>query len=267
MQASRLAVLTRPAGRNEAVAERLRAQGWEVLMLPALRIVPLTPHPLPLAADYDLVIFVSGNAVRHYFASLAPMPGAATWPAATAAAVVGEASAAALRATPQWPESATLLQPVAGAPQDSEALWQTLRTRPTPRRVLIVRGTEGRDWLAEQLAGQGAQVDICAVYARQPDTWPPEALARLAQAARASLPAHWLITSAEGFQAVTRQLEQAGLQAWFSACPGVTVHPRLADLWRRYAADTIGHDGASRAMVQISMPADEALARAFPLQN
>ncbi|SOE49345.1 Uroporphyrinogen-III synthase [plant metagenome] len=267
MQASRLAVLTRPAGRNEALAERLRAQGWETLALPALRIVPLVPQPLPRPADYDVVVFVSGNAVRHYFSSLAQTPGTPVWPAATAAAVVGEASAAALRAVPRWPAGAVLLQPAEGASQDSEALWEVLRARPASRRVLIVRGTEGRDWLAEQLAGQGVQVDICAVYARQPETWSPGALARLHEAARDGQAAHWLITSAESLQAVTRQLEQAGLQAWFAACPGVTVHPRLADLWRRYAADTIGHDEASRAMVQISMPADEALARAFPQQN
>ena len=36
-----LAVLTRPSGRNEALAARLRAHGWEACVLPALEILPL----------------------------------------------------------------------------------------------------------------------------------------------------------------------------------------------------------------------------------
>jgi len=52
-QAPRVAVLTRPAGRNEALAGRLHAAGWTAFILPALEIHPL-PAPaasLPRPAD------------------------------------------------------------------------------------------------------------------------------------------------------------------------------------------------------------------------
>ncbi|MCG2606191.1 MAG: uroporphyrinogen-III synthase, partial [Achromobacter sp.] len=58
-QAPRVAVLTRPAGRNEALADRLRAAGWTPCILPAY---PPLPPPRPRPANYDMVVFVSGNA-------------------------------------------------------------------------------------------------------------------------------------------------------------------------------------------------------------
>ena len=66
-----LAVLTRPSGRNEALAARLRAQGWEACVLPALEILPLDClEGLPMPEDYDMVVFVSGNAARLYLDQL-----------------------------------------------------------------------------------------------------------------------------------------------------------------------------------------------------
>lgn len=66
-----LAVLTRPSGRNEALAARLRAHGWEACVLPALEILPLDClEGLPMPEDYDMVVFVSGNAARLYLDQL-----------------------------------------------------------------------------------------------------------------------------------------------------------------------------------------------------
>lgn len=76
-----LAVLTRPSGRNEALAARLRAHGWEACVLPALEILPLDClEGLPMPEDYDMVVFVSGNAARLYLDQLTRARGGFSWP-------------------------------------------------------------------------------------------------------------------------------------------------------------------------------------------
>lgn len=260
-----LAVLTRPAGRNEALAARLQAAGWQVLVLPALRIEPIPAERLPHPRDYELVVMVSGNAARLYLDGWTLREPGFAWPPGTAAAVVGPASAAALRASPAWHRDAVIIQPGADArSHDSESLWAAMQARGVaPARVLVVRGSTGRDWLAGQLAQLGARVDKLALYRRVPQAWPDADMLRLRQAADAGRSVHWLFTSAESLGAAREQLAKAGLQEWFLRCPAVVTHERLAALWRQYAADTNRNDGPGGAMVKISLPEDEALARSF----
>jgi len=256
-----LAVLTRPAGRNDALAQALRAEGWDVLDLPALRIVPLPADADTLARPqgHDLAVFVSGTAARLYLGQLRDVAGMQQWPAEVAAACVGPGTARALRDSPLWNPAAELLHP---GPQDgsydSEALWQILQERGLrPRRVLLVRGTAGRDWLAGRLAGQGAQVLPYAVYAREPAPWPAAAVAALAARRDAGGQAHWLVTSGEGLAALREQARQAGLLPWWLGGRFVATHPRLAE---RLAAE----DGApAPGMVKICLPEDAAIVQAF----
>ncbi|MEI2417531.1 uroporphyrinogen-III synthase [Orrella sp. JC864] len=260
-----LAVLTRPEGRNEALAARLRQAGWQVLVQPALRIEALDPPELPHPRDYDLVVLVSGNAARLYFSCLRRRYGGFVWPQATAAAVVGAASAAAVQAQPGWNRRAALVSPLPQAlNHDSEALWQAMQAGGLrPQRVLLVRGEHGRDWLAQRLAGQGARVQTLALYRRLPQSWPQSTLLRLRQAAQAQQPAAWLITSAEGLAAVREQARARGLAQWLAGCPAVVTHPRLAPLWQAGPADTFRNDARAKAMVKICLPEEGALARGF----
>ncbi|KAG1386426.1 hypothetical protein G6F59_016868 [Rhizopus arrhizus] len=128
----RVAVLTRPAGRNEALAGRLTDAGWSACILPALEIHALdgAAADLPRPADFDMVVFVSGNAGKQYLDQLARADGSSVWPAATIAATVGPASAQGLRESPGFGANTTVLHPGADAPShDSEALagtgWET----------------------------------------------------------------------------------------------------------------------------------------------
>ncbi|MBV7482471.1 uroporphyrinogen-III synthase [Bordetella sp. BOR01] len=258
----RIAILTRPDGRNDALARPLRTAGWQVLNLPALDIQPLfvPAEQLPLPQDYDLVIFVSGNAARLYMAQLHDVAGQATWPATTAAATVGPASARALRELPGFGADTTVLcPPPEAATHDSEALWAVLRTRGAlPARVLLVRGTQGRDWLADQLTAAGTQVVRHAAYRRQPAPWPAAAVRQLHEWARQDARPAWLLTSGEGLAAVQAQVRQQGLQAWWRGCRYIVTHPALA---RRLQHDAGGN--APAPMVQICLPADEAILAAF----
>lgn len=268
---SPIAILTRPAGRNEALAQRLSAVGWRALCLPALAIEPLpAAGPPPLPQDYGLAVFVSGNAVRLYLDRLAPfLPRG--WPAGCTPAAVGTATAQVLQASGLLGADTAVLHPPADAPaHDSEALWKLLSSRPLPRRALLVRGTQGRDWLADRLAEAGVAVTRYAVYQRVPAAWPGDAVATLRGWAAQGLRATWLLTSGEGIAATADAVRAAGLQAWWRGCRFVVTHPRLADAVRAAAAVPFGNaavpaaaDAAADMMVQICMPADEAIFEAL----
>lgn len=205
-RASRVAVLTRPAGRNEALADRLRAAGWTPCVLPALAIhaLPVAADDLPRPADHDMVVFVSGNAARQYLDQLARIGACTAWPRQVVVATVGPASAAGLREMPGFGANTTVLHPGdEAASHDSEALWEVLRGLPRlPARVLLVRGTQGRDWLGDKLAGHGVVVTRHAAYARSPAQWDESELSRLRRWAAEGVFPTWLITSGEGADAV-----------------------------------------------------------------
>ncbi len=255
---SPLAILTRPAGRNEALAARLRGAGWEVHAWPALLIETLPPPGagLPRPEDFDMVVFVSGNAARLYLGQV--FGGGGAWPAGTAAATVGPASARALTGSGFFGANTTVVHPGDDAPtHDSEALWQRIQARGAlPRKVLLVRGTRGRDWLAGQLRQAGAEVSVHAVYRRLPAQWEATRLDALRLWAAQGRAATWLLTSGESIDAIAAQLARAGLPSWWPQCRYVITHPVLR---QRLA---LAGEGAA-AMVKECMPADEAIFEAF----
>src|SRR5690625_4388095 len=88
-------VLTRPALRNQALAQQPGLEGARVLCLPALELTALVADPagLPAPAEYDLVVFVSSYAAQLFldiYADGQPHP---RWPAHALLGTVGLASA------------------------------------------------------------------------------------------------------------------------------------------------------------------------------
>jgi uroporphyrinogen-III synthase len=255
---SRIAVLTRPDGRNDILASRLQAAGWAVHAWPALAIHPLPPSPQgpPAPADADLVVFVSGNAARLYLAQLRDA-GLQAWPVSCAAAAVGPATAQVLRESGMFGPGTRLLHPGADAPRhDSEALWRILQAAGLrPLRVLIVRGTQGRDWLAQRLRDDGAQVLMHAVYRREPAQWDAAVRDQLAAWRGAAEHPAWLFTSGEGIDAVAANLRRWRLLSWWRGCAFVVTHPTLAARVRAEAGDD--------CRVTVCAPRDESIAAAF----
>jgi uroporphyrinogen-III synthase len=140
---------------------------------------------------------------------------------------------------------------------DSEALWQIIAARALlPRRVLLVRGTQGRDWLAERLREQGARIVLHAVYRRSPAAWDDAVLQQIAAWASAAKPLTWLLTSGEGIDAVRANLGRAGLGGWWQGCRFVLTHPGL----ERRLGFPAGHDGGA---IRVCVPADDAIFNAF----
>lgn len=225
-------IVTRPLAQAESWVRQLREQGCDAVALPLIRIDALTDTRALHAAwstlaQQALVMFVSANAVEHFFAA---RPAGVAWPTAARAGSTGPGTSAALRAAGVPEAAIDEPEPQAGR-FDTEALWaQRLAARSwAGTQVLVVRGEDGRDWLADQLRGAGARVGAIAAYARRvphPDAG-QQALLREAQAdPRGHL---WLFSSSE---AVANLGAIAPHADWHHA-QALASHPRIALAARR----------------------------------
>ncbi len=264
-----VAVLTRPSGQNDGVATRLVQKGWTVLDLPALRLTAVA-GPTPDPGDFDLVVFVSGNAVRMFLQACRVERGDSWhWPLRVPAAVVGPASAAALRSHVAFGAHPEILQPPANSSYfDSEALWKRLSSlSQAPGKVLIVRGGSGADgsgrgWLAERFRAAGIPLAFHRAYARAPEPWSAAQVQTLRDLALAGVPSTWVLTSKEGVDAVSEQLASQELLPWWLGCRLLATHPRIAQhLISVVAARLPASPGPS--MLQICSPQDDDILAAI----
>lgn len=224
-------IVTRPLAQALPWVTALQALGHSARALPLIEILPpqdLAPVQAAWArlADQSLVMFVSANAVEHFVRA---RPAGQAWPAGVLAGSTGPGTSGALRAA--GVPASDLVQPPADAPRlDSEALWALLQGRDwAGRRALIVRGEEGRNWLAETLRARGAEVAFVAAYGRrlpQPDAPQRALLAAALAAPQAHL---WLFSSS---QAVAH-LRLLAPQADWSASRALASHPRIVQAARQ----------------------------------
>lgn len=247
-------LVTRPLHDAMHWVEAFRARGLQAEALPLLAIGPCADEASRQAltaarqraqlGHYRAVMFVSGNAVQHFFTLNQPL------------ALDGKALLATnTRAwTPGPGTERTLLEAGLPASQidgpspdaaqfESESLWQNVYMQIRPGdRVLIVRGASpanpavatqsttcppstqgaGRDWLAAKLRAAGAEVEFLAVYERQLPLWSAQQLALAEKsAADGSL---WLFSSSE---AVANLQQLLPAQNWQSGL-ALTTHDRIA---------------------------------------
>jgi uroporphyrinogen-III synthase len=132
----------------------IERQGGSAIAFPAVEIEPVAVPATVASVDYDLVVFVSVNAVEHGARHVARREGARI-------AAIGRATAAALAAA----ELAADIVPEAGF--TSEALLAHPQLQLTSgARVLIVRGEGGREVLKETFVAHGMAVETREVYRR-----------------------------------------------------------------------------------------------------
>jgi uroporphyrinogen-III synthase len=253
-------VLTRPQGRNDALAAILAAHGLRVLQLPALLIedCPQTSEILPAPEIYDLVVFVSSQAFNSYRRLLFNQ-GKSTmkWPAATWAATVGPSSAATLMQSGLIPRN-QILHPHGESTQDSEALWALLEPRLSAiSRVLIVRGQTGREWLGSRLEAAGKQVHRYSAYRRLPAVWLHAE--SLQQALDAQEPVIFVMTSAESVDAIHDNIRRLNLQAGWEQAGFVAIHDRVA---KRLQSTMKVSDINQTPAVRVCAPSDQAISEA-----
>ncbi len=229
-------VITRPAAQAQALVAQLVAEGAQALALPLIDIEPVADARPLQQAWRDLpwlacVMFVSANAVSHF---MAQRPPGSAWPLALVAASTGPGTSAALRVT--GIDAPVLVEPQ-GDDFDSEALWQQLQHRPwSGCQVLIVRGDEGRDWLATRWRSAGAQVRFVSAYRRVLPSLDSTARAVLRDAL--ALPAEhvWTFSSSQALQ----HLAALAPGADWSASRAVASHRRIADKARELGFGQVG---------------------------
>jgi len=218
-------IVTRPRAQAEPWVQALRARGLQAQALPLIDIAA-APDAAPIErawqglASFDFVMFVSANAVEHFFSRRPP---GAAWPAGLRAGSTGQGTTSALRACGVAPHD--IVQPAPDEPSESEALWRQVAAQGWGgRRVLIVRGEDGRNWLAQQFEQAGAAVEFLVAYQRRPPVL-DEPSARLLAAALDDPQGHvWLFSSSE---ALDHLLDVAPATDW-SAAQALVTHPRIA---------------------------------------
>ena len=274
-------IVTRPAHDADVWVARLQQSGFAAQALPLIEIAAVS-HPADVSAleqacsrlsGYSACMFVSGNAVAHFFMPfrvsktasdpsihvraainniatdipvnvrfLAPGPG-------TVAALLAAGVAASQIDAP----------PPDAAQFDSESLWQVIGQRDwRGAKVLIVRGKgdvtdsmagTGREWLAQQWHSGGAVVDVVSSYERCVPQLSPAQI-ELAKAASQD-GSVWLFSSSE---ALAHLIQQPGLRGvdWQGA-RAIATHPRIQAAAHR----------AGWGVVQPSRPALPDIARAL----
>ncbi|MEO5669668.1 MAG: uroporphyrinogen-III synthase [Ramlibacter sp.] len=248
-------LVTRPASEALDWVDDLRRRGFDALALPLIEIAPVdSPLDTALQAlrveSFRAVMFVSGNAVRHFFRQV---PSALPWPARTRAWAPGPGTAAALLGA-GVPASAIDSPPPDAAQFDSETMWEHVAGQLVAGdSVLIARGADasgtgaGRDWLAGQLRTAGAKVETIAVYLRRAPVFDAGQLAQAGQSA--SDGSVWLFSSS---QAIAHLVSTLPGQDWRRA-RAVATHPRIAQ-----AARTAGF-----GVVCESLPTGDSVAAAL----
>jgi uroporphyrinogen-III synthase len=152
--------LTRAPGRNDALAERLVAEGLEVVEAPLIRTEPI-PGPPVRAGDYDWLVLTSATAVEALFLRLEGDP--------PAVAVIGPGTAEALRARG--------IEPALVARRSTQEGLVEVFPRP-PGRVLFAGAADARGELVRELGA-----DFLPLYRtieERPDRFPDADLVVLA---------------------------------------------------------------------------------------
>lgn len=261
-------IVTRPAQDAAGWVEQLQSQGVNALALPLIEIAAASSKADVLAlqtarqnlANYAACMFVSGNAVEHFFkhfshhlVPFAQLNRAQADPEIIANSLLqsqtrtrflapGPGTALALR-TAGVPADLIDCPPPDAAQFDSAALWAVVGLRDwRGARVLLVRGhtdeppgsadalhaaltdaAPPRDWLTQKWLAAGAQVDVVNVYERRAPGLTPEQL-DLARAAACD-GSVWLFSSSEAVLNLVGNESLAG-NDW-SAARAIATHPRI----------------------------------------
>lgn len=214
--------MTRPAHQAQAFARMIREAGGRPILFPTIEIRTIDdPRPFLRIVDrldaFDLAVFVSPNAVER---ALGLITARRELPRRLQVAAVGGGSARALERSGITGVTA----PEGRA--DSEALlelpqFSTMRGK----RVVIFRGTGGRELLGATLSERGATVEYAECYRR---VKPELDAAPLLEIWRRKGIDAVTVTSSEGLRNFAEMIGPAG-RARLADTPLFVPHPRIAE--------------------------------------
>lgn len=216
--------ITRPAGQATHLSELILAEGGQPILFPLIAIAPLADYStfeqaLAELKHYDWAIFISSNAVQNAMPRLLNRLGSI--PKNLRFAAIGPMTAAELA---KFGVTDTL------TPQgrfDSESLLALPEMQAvTNKKVMIFRGSGGREVLADTLKARGALVDFAECYRRVNP-----------QLDAGDLPVLWqnkqlhavVITSSEAMRHLL-DIADDGKAAWIKNVRLCVNHARVAEL-------------------------------------
>jgi uroporphyrinogen-III synthase len=251
-------LVTRPQPQADEWVERLRGLGQPACATPLMVIEPVAAFAAAVQAawhrlaDCRMVMFVSPNAVLQFFAQ---RPAGLPWPTGTLAAATGPGTVAALQS--QGVTAVDIVAPDADAAQfDAETLWlQRLESQAwSGRQVLIVRGEDGRDWLASTLRHHGAQVELLAAYRRTAPAWSGALLERLEQVRQQPVNHAWLFSSSQAIEHLAAFIRTDG-PTWgvLQDVPALATHLRIAQTARSLGWRTVLPLAPDAALIAAAM--------------
>jgi len=175
-------MVTRPLMHAEALHERLRELGADVLVQPAIEIMaPDDWGPLDRAlarlAEFDWLVFSSANGVCYLLDRLYQRYGDLRRLGSLKLAAIGPGTAEALAGYKLRPD-------VVPDEFRAEALAEALAGGAAGRRFLLARASRGREVLAEQLCAAGGEVEQVVVYRSRDVTAPDPEIATALAAGR-----------------------------------------------------------------------------------
>ncbi len=218
-------ILARPGEANNRLADCLERHSLKVWRWPAFRIelpeeTKLVEERLANLDDVEMVLLPSPSAVA------AAAHWVREWPAHITLSSVGEGTARAIRAA--WGENVNVLYPKGRADQSgSEALFELLKERGAPSRVLILRGQTGREWLPAKLREMGADVIVMCAYVRVPLELASKELRELSMAVGGPPPILY-VTSTDAVDVLVHAVRPVqGAREWLASGVALTIHPRV----------------------------------------
>jgi len=205
----------------------LEEDGACVLSFPVIEIQSIAAGaPARQLSAYDILLFVSRNAVDGAFERF----GGAQLSAVAQLGVIGSATRAAL--IERIGDAGAKL--ISSEPYNSEALLEAPALRQvTGKRILILRGQQGRNLLGDELAARGARVEYCEVYRRALPAPDPAAFNRLVAQ---HFPTLVILTSNEGMHNLF-ELVDTPAAARLCQTPWLLISERM-----RESALKLGHN-------------------------
>lgn len=163
-------VVTRAREQASGSAALLAELGANVIQFPTIEISPLDDYTavhqaIRALASYDMAIFTSANAVRHFRAQMVALGLDARAFAGLVIAAIGPATAEALANTGITPD---FVPERAVAESAAEGILALFGGNMAGKRVLLPRARQARDVLPDMLGAAGATVDILPVYETLP---------------------------------------------------------------------------------------------------
>lgn len=238
-------LVTRPAHQNQTLNKILLQAGFRIINFPTIAINAASATAILKALpdyiqQFNVALFVSRNAVDFSFKYL----DAAALPSSLQLGVIGKGTCQALK------KHGLESHIISADNYNSEGLLASkLLLQVKGKRVLILRGQQGRNLLGDTLRERGADVEYCEVYRRALPEYTPDYFEKLS---KDYFPDIAIFTSAEGLNNGLQLLDE--VQADRLRCiPWLLISERMRETARdlRHNADIIiAHSASDEGIVQ-----------------